>query len=148
MIEWRTASTHPTTTAPANRNHCPAYDRCGPSDSSGSASSCGNGPASAGSEETSSTYSGHDGTGQLGGEAFDVEALDFVEVAGRGVAELAAATHLRWAQAADHVDLPGWRWGYLREIDAERHEAALDEEDASVRELQRCDEDVAGGALQ
>ena len=91
---------------------------------------------------------GHDGTGQLGREAFDVEALDFVEVAGRGIAELAAATHLRWAQAADHVDLPGWRWGYLREIDAERHEAALDEEDASVRELQRCDEDVAGGALQ
>jgi hypothetical protein len=87
-------------------------------------------------------------SGQLRREAFDVEALGLVQLAGRRVAELAATTHLRWAQAADDFDLSGWRWGYLREIDPERDKAALDEEDASVSELQRCDEDVASGALQ
>ena len=54
----RTARNQPIATRAENRNHCTAYDRCGPSPSDGSAIGSGRSPDSGGSEPVSSTYIG------------------------------------------------------------------------------------------
>ena len=75
LSDLRTANTHPTTTAAEKMNHWTAYDRCGPSVSSGSVTGSGNGVASAGRGRGQLDEHRHRRAGELRREAGDVEPL-------------------------------------------------------------------------
>ena len=141
LSEWRTASTHPTATHTAKMNHCTAYDRCGPSSSSGTSIGSGNGSVLGRGRAHQLDVHRHDWSRQLAGEAVDVDALDLGEFALGGVAELTPAALLGGTEPADDLDVAGRR---RDAVSVEGDEAPLDEQDPAVVELQRSDDEISG----
>ena len=137
----RTARTQPIATRPENRNHCTAYDRCGPSSSDGAATGSGSSPAAAGSEPVSSTYIGTTSPGSWAVEPGDVDPLGFGQVPFTGVGQRPRPSCFGAAQPAFDRDVAGRCRGPFV---VERDEAAGDEEDPPVVEQQRGDDVVSG----
>ena len=142
--EWRTARTHPTATQIAKMNHCTAYDRWLRSVSSGAAGRVGVRPGLGRVRRRQFDVARHDLPGELRRQTLDVDALHFGQVALGRVGQATPAALLGRPQPSGHLHAAGRRRGAGL---AQRHEAALDEQDAPVRQPQRRDGHVAGLAV-